>query len=160
MLVYWKFWFSNVMLVFRGVDIDLTAIHWLHEASESRAGTSTCGAIVGHLWTWDLAEKNWGEIPCNLSSTFRQEVFPMFFPWWLGKGVNQYWSPLDAIKILDDLGSVKWQCLNPLDFLLAVSYTLLETNISQPKVDLKMIFLFPRWDMYPFPGGYPLLGGS
>ena len=23
------------------------------------------------------------------------------------------------------------------------------------KALLKMIFLFPRWDMYPFPGGYP-----
>ena len=27
------------------------------------------------------------------------------------------------------------------------------TNISTPKVCLKIIFLFPRWDMYSFPGG-------
>ena len=31
-------------------------------------------------------------------------------------------------------------------------YTLLGTSISHPKALLKMIFLFPRWDM--FPGGY------
>ena len=32
--------------------------------------------------------------------------------------------------------------------------TLQGTNISPKNGILKMIFLFPRWDMYPFPGGY------
>ena len=35
--------------------------------------------------------------------------------------------------------------------------TLLGTNISPENGILKLIFLFPRWDMYPFPGGYLLM---
>ena len=34
-------------------------------------------------------------------------------------------------------------------------------HIPLPASTLRMIFFFPRWDMYPFPGGYLLfLGGS
>ena len=33
-------------------------------------------------------------------------------------------------------------------------HTLQGTNISPKNGILKMIFLFPRWDMYPSPGGY------
>ena len=34
--------------------------------------------------------------------------------------------------------------------------TLQGTNISPQNGIFKMIFVFPRWDMYPFPGGYAL----
>ena len=33
-------------------------------------------------------------------------------------------------------------------------FTRLGTNISPPNECLKMIFLFARWDMSSFPGGY------
>ena len=36
-----------------------------------------------------------------------------------------------------------------------VTHTLLQTNISPTKTLLKMIFLFPRWDMWSFPGHLP-----
>ena len=41
--------------------------------------------------------------------------------------------------------------------LWLVDETLPETNISYPlqRKNLKNIFLFERWDMYPFPGGGP-----
>ena len=35
--------------------------------------------------------------------------------------------------------------------------TLLRSNVSPPKAFLKMIFLFQRWDMDSFPGGYIVL---
>jgi len=37
---------------------------------------------------------------------------------------------------MDNLAKISWQIV-----------TLLETNISPPKALLKMMFLFPRWDM-------------
>ena len=32
-----------------------------------------------------------------------------------------------------------------------------ELTYLSKKALLKMIFLFPRWDMYPFPGGYSIV---
>ena len=76
---------------------------------------------------------------------------PMLFPWWLGMGeVNIGDRITIPIKILDDLGSLEWQWLNPLAYnLLVVPFW--EGTYDHPRYIWRWFLLFPKCKCGPVP---------